>query len=132
MSSQHDTISKSLQELSQAGELAITTVMGTGSTADLQALLTQDATLLTELAEEATKATTNGLDQSDLADKLMSVQRALLGDKAQEFKQQLQQTKQQLTAVNGASGVAAERLLKAEAKFSHSLKHKSRSALIFR
>ena len=59
MSSQHDTISKSLQELSQAGELAITTVMGTGSTADLQALLTQDATLLTELAEEATKATTN-------------------------------------------------------------------------
>ena len=121
MSSQHDAISVSLQELNQAGERAITTVMGP-ATADLNALLTTDPTLLTELAEAAQKATADGLEQSDLADKLMSVQRALIGDKAQQFQQKLQQTKQQLTAVNGASGAAAERLLKAEAKFSHSLK----------
>ena len=119
MSSDH--VTKSIEDLTQAGELAITTVMGP-ATADLQALLTTDSTLLTELAAAAQKATADGLEQSDLADKLRSVQRALLGDKAQQFQEKLQQTKQQLTAVNGASGAAAERLLKAEAKFSHSLK----------
>ena len=119
MSSEH--VTKSIEDLAQAGELAITTVMGP-ATADLQALLTTDSTLLTELAAAAQKATADGLEQSDLADKLRSVQRALLGDKAQQFQEKLHQTKQQLTAVNGASGAAAERLLKAEAKFSHSLK----------
>ena len=82
-------VTKSLQELSQAGELAITSVMGP-ATADLQALLATDSTLLTELAAAAQKATADGLEQSDLADKLVSVQRALLGGKAQQFKQQLQ------------------------------------------
>ena len=64
MSSDH--VTKSIEDLTQAGELAITTVMGP-ATADLQALLTTDSTLLTELAAAAQKATADGLEQSDLA-----------------------------------------------------------------
>ena len=111
-----------LDDLTLAGQQAITSVMGTGSTADLQALLATDSSLLADLAAAAQKATAGGLDQSDLVSKLQPVQQALMGGKAQQFKQKLQLTKQQLTAMNGASGAAAGRLAKAGATFNGSLK----------
>ena len=109
-----------IQDLTKAGQEAITTVMGPDQ-ASLQELLTTNPELLAQLAQTAQNAASTNQVSDELVDTIKQVQQSLIKDKAHKFKAQLQITERELTAINGATGAAAERLKRAESTFTKSV-----------
>ena len=78
-----------IQDLTKAGQEAITTVMGPDQ-ASLQELLTTNPELLAQLAQTAQNAASTNQVSDELVDTIKQVQQSLIKDKAHKFKAQLQ------------------------------------------
>ena len=77
-------------------------------------LLASDADAVKELSDAATKPT----DEGELNDFIQKLQVHLLGNNAKAFADQLDQPERESTAIDGATGAAAERLKVAQKKFT--------------
>ena len=112
--------SDTLHDLFLAGKGAIKAVMGPDHARALRDLLASDPDSLKELSNAAAKAADDG-EPNDFIQRLIDIQGHLLGDKAKAFADQLDQTEREFTAIDGATGAAAERLKLAENKFHTSV-----------
>ena len=90
--------------------------------ASLQELLTTNPELLAQLARAAQSAASTKQVSDELVKTIQEMQQSLIKDKAHKFKEQLQITERELTAINGATGAAAERLKRAESTFNNSVR----------